>query len=292
MSQYQQPPQTQQGSTGTREQTGGQGGGVGHQAMPGGESSAVQGQQAAGGTWQQSQVQGARQTGQRSAQGGRPQGAQPMEFPTRSYLPENVRRPVVQQLNRALADTTVLMTHANFAHWNVKGMSFWGLHELFEELAETFAEHADLVAERITALGGQALGTAGMAVSRCRIPQMPSDVVTGDEYVDVLAERLAVHDANLYQDITTANQYDDLDTADLLNEVSRDVSKALWFLEAHRQTQPVSVGGGQAQQEAPGQSIPQSGQSLQNAQQSRGASDQQMSQPQPGQPHQPGQPTQ
>jgi starvation-inducible DNA-binding protein len=111
-----------------------------------------------------------------------------------------------------------------------------------------FEEHADLIAERITALGGQAMGTAGMAVSGCRILPMPSDVVTGVEFVDVLAEGLAVHDANLYGDIQTANQYEDLDTADLLNEVSREVSKGLWFLEAHRQTQPLSVGDVQAQQ--------------------------------------------
>ena len=50
-----------------------------------------------------------------------------------------------------------------------------------------------------------------------------------------MADRLAVVDANLHQAIQTADGQSDLDTADLLNEVSRDVSKALWFVEAHLQ---------------------------------------------------------
>lgn len=196
------------------------------------------------------------QTGQSS--GGSQQGAQQMgqqqstvqglEFPTSSRLPQQVRREVIQELNRTLADTTVLLTHARFAHWNVKGMAFYGLHELFEDIYEMFEEHVDLIGERITALGGQALGTAGLAVQNCRIPAMPTTIISGQEFVQVLAERLSVHDEYVRRAITTATEMDDPDSADLLNEISREVSQMLWFLDAHFQTQPISTGGAPAQE--------------------------------------------
>lgn len=181
---------------------------------------------------------GQRSTGQQTQSNG-------PTFATRNYLSEDVRMPVVDMLNRTLADSTVLVTQAKFAHWNVKGMEFYGLHQLFDEIAEVLEGHVDLVAERITALGGQARGTAGLAVSNCTLPQMPTNLTTGQEYVQVLADHLATHDANLSEAIDAAENYGDVDTADLLNEVSRDVSQYLWFLEAHLQTQPIG-GGSQA----------------------------------------------
>jgi starvation-inducible DNA-binding protein len=146
----------------------------------------------------------------------------------------------MELLNRTLVDTTVLMTHAKYAHWNLEGMEFYGLRQPFDEIAGTLEAHGDMVAERVTALGGEALGTAGMAVSNCRLPSMPTDATTGVEYVEILADTLAIHDADLSEAIETAQRYGDEDTADLLDEVSRDVSQHLWFLEAHLQNQPVS----------------------------------------------------
>ncbi|WP_424020021.1 DNA starvation/stationary phase protection protein Dps (plasmid) [Halorientalis pallida] len=165
-------------------------------------------------------------------------------FQTANYLAEPVRVESIEILTHALADATVLASHARYAHWNVKGMSFFALHELFEEIAETFEEHVDALAERITALGGEALGTTRGAARRSTIPAFPPDAVTGAQFVSALAERVAVHDANLDEDIDAVTSAGDADTADLLNELSREVSQYLWFLEAHLQTQPTAQGQG------------------------------------------------
>ena len=211
------------------------------QQPPGG---AIQPQPSTGGL-QQGAVGSAGGQQRTGTQGGQIPGGgttrQSLLFPTQNYLPRDVRVPIAETLNRVLADTTILRTQVKFAHWNVKGSDFYGLHELFDEIAEDLEEHADEVAERIAALGAQAMGTAGMAVENCSVPPMPSDAVTGMEYVELLADRLAIHDANLHEAIGTAQTYGDLDTADLLNEVSREVSQQLWFLEAHLQTQPVGT---------------------------------------------------
>ncbi|WP_458189418.1 DNA starvation/stationary phase protection protein Dps [Haladaptatus sp. NG-WS-4] len=160
-------------------------------------------------------------------------------FFTQNNVPDRDRRALVELLNQTLADTTDLLTQTKYAHWNVKGMQFYELHLLFDDFADVLFEHTDAVAERATALGGEAMGTVRMASTNSRIPELRTDVVTGPEYVEALANSVAVHGANLRNDIGTALTHGDEDTADLLTELSREVDKYLWFLEAHLQQEPV-----------------------------------------------------
>ncbi|MFB6131452.1 MAG: DNA starvation/stationary phase protection protein Dps [Salinigranum sp.] len=184
---------------------------------------------------------------QQSSQAQQPMSGTPTRgnlYPTQHYLSEQVRVPIIEMLNQCLADTTDLMTQAKFCHWNVKGIEFFQLHELFDEIAQILEDHADQIAERATALGGQAMGTARTSAANSQIPEPPSNVVEGRQIVEVFADRLARHDANLYEDINRATEYGDVDTADLLNEISREVTKQLYFLESHLQTQPLAGSAG------------------------------------------------
>src|SRR5688500_12486224 len=81
-------------------------------------------------------------------------------FPTRNDLPEETRAKVCDLLNRLPAASFDLFSQTKQAHWNVKGRDFIQLHKLFDELAETLEGPIDEVAERVTALGGIAKGTA------------------------------------------------------------------------------------------------------------------------------------
>ncbi len=166
---------------------------------------------------------------------------QGLVFDTRNNLYEDARLEVVEVLNQTLADTTDLMTQFKYAHWNVKGMQFFQLHELFDEIAELLTTHGDVLAERATALGGQARGTVRMAASTSRIEPIPADAVTGPEYVEHLADRLGTHAAYLREDIDRTMDIGDADTSDLYTELSREVDKHLWFLEAHLQEAAVET---------------------------------------------------
>ena len=57
-------------------------------------------------------------------------------FATRNDLPAAVREKIIALLNQQLADTFDLYSHTKQAHWNVKGLQFFQLHELFDKLAE------------------------------------------------------------------------------------------------------------------------------------------------------------
>jgi len=154
-------------------------------------------------------------------------------YPTRIDLPEAVRTPVIALLNQTLAATLDLKTQAKQAHWNVKGMDFYQLHELFDELAGELEEYVDMVAERVTALGGTALGTARTAAGSSILPEYPLDAVSGAEHVAALAERFAAYGKHVREAIDQTDDQGDADTADLYTEISRTVDKRLWFLEAH-----------------------------------------------------------
>lgn len=169
-------------------------------------------------------------------------------FPTRNYLPQNVRETSISALVQCLADMTTINMQLKTAHWNVKGPEFYQLHELFEDIVGVFDEYIDMVAERASALGGRPPGTVHEVAGTTTVAPFPNDTVEGMALVSELADRMATLDANLGQQIATADQQGDPDTADLLNEVSREVSKSLWFLEAHLQRAPSGASAGQGGQ--------------------------------------------
>jgi starvation-inducible DNA-binding protein len=156
-------------------------------------------------------------------------------YSTRIDLPEDTRTQVVEILNKSLAATLDLKTQVKQAHWNVKGMNFYQLHELFDEIAGELEGYVDMIAERVTALGGVALGTARIAASESILPEYPLDIVDGKDHVTALAERFAPYAKMVRDAIDKTDELGDADTADLYTEVSRTVDMRLWFLEAHLQ---------------------------------------------------------
>ncbi|AFY32663.1 DNA starvation/stationary phase protection protein Dps [Calothrix sp. PCC 7507] len=167
-------------------------------------------------------------------------------YPTRIDIPAEARVQIVVLLNQTLAATLDLKTQAKQAHWNVKGTDFYQLHELFDELAGELEEYVDLLAERITALGGYALGTARAAASNSILPEYPFDILDGKEHVTALADRFAPYAKHIRQAIGKTDDLGDADTADIYTEISRTIDKRLWFLEAHLQVSEIKENNGTA----------------------------------------------
>lgn len=156
-------------------------------------------------------------------------------YSTKIDIPAATRDKVIALLNQQLADTFDLFSQIKQAHWNVKGMHFIALHELFDKLAEEVEDYVDDIAERATALGGVAFGTARAAAKVSRIPEFPLEGVHGKVAVEALVERFAVLASSTRKAIETSGSLGDADTSDLFTGVSRGLDKNLWFLEAHLQ---------------------------------------------------------
>jgi starvation-inducible DNA-binding protein len=161
--------------------------------------------------------------------------AEATKFDTRLDLSQETRQEMIGLLNQELADIFDLYSQTKQAHWNVKGAQFFQLHELFDEIAEELLEVADVIAERATALGGEARGTVHMAAAASRLAEFPEGVFEGLEVLSALADRFVDLAASAREAIDAAEEAGDMDTSDLFIEVSRGLDKRLWFLEAHLQ---------------------------------------------------------
>lgn len=157
--------------------------------------------------------------------------------PTRIDLPQATREKVVALLNHNLADSIDLALQAKQAHWNVKGVNFIALHELFDKVHEAAEEAMDELAERVTALGGTAEGTVQVVSKRTRVAPYPTDIFHWRDHVARLADAVAAVGKNVRAAIDESDKLGDKDTADLFTEISRELDKHLWFIEAHIQTE-------------------------------------------------------
>ena len=156
-------------------------------------------------------------------------------FKTSIDIPEKHRTALIDLLNGRLADATDLKTQTKHAHWNVKGPQFFQFHELFDQIAPHFDDYADLIAERAVQLGGVANGTLRQAADTSEIPEYDLSATTGTEHVKALVKNTSRFAKAVRQAIDQADELEDKDTADIFTEVSRQVDKDLWFLEAHLQ---------------------------------------------------------
>ena len=154
---------------------------------------------------------------------------------TKNDLAKGKREKVIEHLNARLADAIDLKTQAKQAHWNVKGHHFIALHELFDQVATAVEAHVDLIAERVTALGGTAMGTARVVAQTSTLSEYPLEIFDGTAHVDALSTAMADFGKRIRQNIDDADKLDDVDTADLFTEISREIDKLLWFVEAHIQ---------------------------------------------------------
>lgn len=158
-------------------------------------------------------------------------------YKTHIDLPAEVREQMITLLNQHLADTFDLYSQTKQAHWNVKGPQFFQLHELFDKLADEVEEHIDVIAERVTTLGGTAKGTVRMAASASRLDEYPLDVSQGLASLEALVTAYAALAKTSREATDEAARAGDVDTSDLFTGVSRSLDKSLWFLEAHLQTE-------------------------------------------------------
>jgi starvation-inducible DNA-binding protein len=154
---------------------------------------------------------------------------------TKIDITNTKREKLVELLNARLADAIDLQSQAKQAHWNVKGMNFIALHELFDQVSTEVTAHIDTIAERITTLGGTAYGTIRVASSKSNLSEYPLEITDGIAHVEALSDALATFGKLVRANIDEANDLGDADTGDLFTEVSRGIDKMLWFVEAHIQ---------------------------------------------------------
>jgi starvation-inducible DNA-binding protein len=159
---------------------------------------------------------------------------QQMTAPTIGGLPgvePDLRDHLIASLNHDLASLTDLIAAYKQAHWNVLGMDFAQLHELFDTLAAQTRDYVDLVAERAVTLGGAADGTIQAAVEHTSLPPFPRAERDERLLLQELVGRTEQLGAELRRSMDEAS--DEPATEDVCIEVTRGIEKQRWMLLAH-----------------------------------------------------------
>lgn len=137
----------------------------------------------------------------------------------------------VADLNTLLSDTYVLALKTIAAHWNVTGPSFQGLHLAFETQYAQLILGADILAERLRALGQPAPSGMKALLEGATLV----DAIPGNDGM-VLARTLASDHRTLakacVEAAEKADESHDSATADLLVTRVEEHQKIAWMLEA------------------------------------------------------------
>lgn len=152
---------------------------------------------------------------------------------THNKLTENIRGQSIELLNTHLAAAIDLHGQLKQAHWNVRGPAFIAIHELFDKVADKVEEYSDMLAERVGALGGAALGGVNTVSAKTFLKPYPLEIADEKSHVEAVSAALAQFAQSTREAIDQTTDFGDAVTADLLTEITRDIDQQVWFVESH-----------------------------------------------------------
>jgi len=138
-------------------------------------------------------------------------------------------------LNNCLADSHILYFKLRKFHWNVMGDNFMELHKLFESHYEQVQEAIDNIAERVSQLGGFAIGTTSEFSKNSSLKENPGKNPANN--LEMIQELLTDHETiikNLRKGVEDSDKkYSDQGTADFLTSLMEDHEKMAWTLRRY-----------------------------------------------------------
>lgn len=148
-------------------------------------------------------------------------------------LSKENRKGIIDVLNLVLADEHTLYTKLRNYHWNVVGAQFFALHEMFEEQYNAIKEEADVIAERVRAHGGFAIGTMKEFSAKTRLEEQPGAYPVARTMVKNLVDDHETMVRNLREDAETcAETYGDAGSEDLLVGLLQKHEEMAWMLRS------------------------------------------------------------
>jgi len=143
----------------------------------------------------------------------------------------------VAALQRTLTELQQLQLEQKQAHWNVSGTLWLTLHELLQEHYAATSKYADMVAERLLAIGSSSDGRAHTIVQGSSIPEIPGGYLDDSQVIAWFVNAYKVVGDELRQSIKDTNEPDPT-TSNLLQEVEQNIDKYQWQMRAFVQATP------------------------------------------------------
>lgn len=158
-------------------------------------------------------------------------GADPSVERPNTGLAAEARRQISDHLVEVLADTYTLLLKTHVYHWNAVGPLFFPLHVLLEEQYKSLFEAADIVAERIRALGHPTPLSFDELLKHTLVKEetRPRSELEMVEHLARDHERMV---KRAREAALAAEDADDLVTTDMLTQRMAFHEKAIWMLRA------------------------------------------------------------
>lgn len=138
---------------------------------------------------------------------------------------------MAQGLEHMLADTYRLLFKTHAIHWNVEGPMFFSVHNLTEGQYDDLFSAADVIAERIRALGHLAPSSLASIVANSVVQDEESPAAAGAMCEDLAADHERISH-RLHALIRIAGEAGDPVTEDLATARAAFHQKAAWMLRA------------------------------------------------------------
>ncbi len=134
-------------------------------------------------------------------------------------------------LGKVLADSYALLAQTHVCHWNVRGPSFFSLHNAFEAQYTELFTAVDVIAERIRALGELAPGGLQNLAKIADFKEIKQDAKAEDmvNHLHALNKAL-VADLMVARDL--AGKVGDDQTQDLMIARIQVHEKTIWMLSS------------------------------------------------------------
>lgn len=153
-----------------------------------------------------------------------------------SSLSEPVREKSGERINDVAIDLLGLASVARKAHWNVRGLLFGQLHDLFGKLYDACSAHADILAEHSAMLGLSVRGDhAEIAKSAAADPI--GEEKDGIELCSLIFDRVQVTIAEIDDAQKIACKLGNENGCQLLSDASIAVSKLGWMIGAYLESE-------------------------------------------------------
>lgn len=149
-----------------------------------------------------------------------------------SKLAPDAKTEILEGLTQAIAETAIETAKAQSYHWNVVGMAFGPLHDLFQKMYEDHFEAQDDLAERVKALDAHAEGRPSKWLERSKIKECAGDV-DAKTMIANLAQDQEILSETLLALAEVADNHNDWVTNDLAVERAQVHDKFAWMLRSH-----------------------------------------------------------
>lgn len=151
----------------------------------------------------------------------------------KSPLPAGARKDVGQGLQASLIDLIDLSLLAKQAHWNLTGRNFRSLHLQLDEIVATARTHMDTVAERAVAIGVNPDGRSTTVAEHRMTPQLDAGYLQDDKVIASFVDIFHGLVGRFRERLGVAGNADAV-TENIIAEISQDLEKHYWMLQAER----------------------------------------------------------